>query len=325
MHHLASSYSCTDQRRAQEGMRHVSLCSTNLACGTKAPRDVGGWMMQNSNSQRGHFTLGNARIILGRARLSVFAMAAALALSSPVAAQQLIQCPDWKSLIPTSQSYALRKGAPKSSFEQVVLASASSQRDANVQSSGKPRAGSPGSPHPLSALKATSTPPRAACPKYTVQKGDSLSKIAKAQLGDAKRYPELARANGLKVAAPLGVGQQLTMPCAQATAETSKVAGATTKSSKAVAVKAPAPKLVPLPVLNAKAGEYLTDTITRWGKTAGYKVIKDGVDDWRLSVPVTVEGTFEEALQQLVRGFEGTGRPPGVSIYSNKVVKVGTP
>ena len=39
---------------------------------------------------------------------------------------------------------------------------------------------------------------------------------------------------------------------------------------------------------------------------------------------VTVEGTFEEALQQLVRGFEGTGRPPGVSIYSNKVVKVGT-
>jgi LysM repeat protein len=282
-------------------------------------------MMQNSNSQRGHFTLGNARIILGRARLSVLAIAAALALSSPVAAQQLIQCPDWKSLVQTSQSYALRKGAPKSSFEQVVLASASSQRDADVQSSGKPRAGSPGYPHPLSALKATSTPPRVACQTYTVQKGDSLSKIAKAQLGDAKRYPELARANGLKVSAHLRVGQQLTMPCAQAIVATAKAAGATTKSSKAVAVKAPAPKPVPLPVWNAKAGEYLTDTITRWGKTAGYKVIKDGVDDWRLSVPVTVEGTFEEALQQLVRGFEGTGRPPGVSIYSNKVVKVGTP
>ena len=268
---------------------------------------------------------GQATYFSGRARLSVLAIAAALALSSPVAAQQLIQCPDWKSLVQTSQSYALRKGAPKSSFEQVVLASASSQRDADVQSSGKPRAGSPGYPHPLSALKATSTPPRAACQTYTVQKGDSLSKIAKAQLGDAKRYPELARANGLKVSAHLRVGQQLTMPCAQAIVATAKVAGATTKSSKAVAVKAPAPKPVPLPVWKAKAGEYLTDTITRWGKTAGYKVIKDGVDDWRLSVPVTVEGTFEEALQQLVRGFEGTGRPPGVSIYSNKVVKVGTP
>ena len=269
MHHLASSYSCTDQRRAQEGMRHVSLCSTNLACGTKAPRDVGGWMMQNSNSQRGHFTLGNARIILGRARTSVMAVVAALALSSSLSAQQLIQCPDWKSLVETSQSFAMRKGAPKSSFEQVVLASASSQRDADVQSSGKPRAGSARTPHPLSALKATSTPPRAACPKYTVQKGDSLSKIAKAQLGDAKRYPELARANGLKVSAHLRVGQQLTMPCAQATVATAKVASATRKSSKAVAVKAPAPKPVPLPVWKAKSGEYLTDTITRWGKTAG--------------------------------------------------------
>jgi len=323
MHHLASSYSCTELRRAREGMRLVSLCSTNLACGTKAPRDVGGWMMQNSNSQRGHFTLGNARIILGRARTSVMAVVAALALSSSLSAQQLIQCPDWKSLVETSQSFAMRKGAPKSSFEQVVLASASSQRDADVQSSGKPRAGSARTPHPLSALKASSTPPRAACQTYTVQKGDSLSKIAKAQLGDAKRYPELARANGLKISAPLRIGQMLTVPCAQATVEPAKAASA--KKAKSAAVVVPAPKPVPLPVWSAKSGEYLTDTITRWGKTAGYKVIKDGVDDWRLSVNVTVEGTFEEALQQLVRGFEGTGRPPGVSIYSNKVVKVGTP
>ena len=97
---------------------------------------------------------GQATYFSGRARLSVLAIAAALALSSPVAAQQLIQCPDWNSLVQTSQSYALRKGAPKSSFEQVVLASASSQRDADVQSYGKPRAGSPGYPHPLSALEA---------------------------------------------------------------------------------------------------------------------------------------------------------------------------
>ena len=48
-------------------------------------------------------------------------------------------------------------------------------------------------------------------------------------------------------------------------------------------------------------------------------------DRTRISVPVAVMGTFEEAIAQLVRGFEGTGRPPGVSIYSNKVVKVGAP
>jgi len=323
MHCSASSYSCTELRRTHKGVRLVSLCNINLACGTKAPRDVGGWMMHNSESQRGHFTLGNARIILGRARTSVMAVVAALALSSSLSAQQLIQCPDWKSLVETSQSFAMRKSSPKSSFEQIVLASASSQRDADVQSSGKPRAGSPGYPHPLSALKASSTPPRAACQTITVQKGDSLSKIAKAQLGDAKRYPELARANGLKISAPLRIGQMLTVPCAQATVEPAKAGSA--KKAKPAAVVVPSPKPVPLPVWKAKAGEYLTDTITRWGKTAGYKVIKDGVDDWRLSVNVTVEGTFEEALQQLVRGFEGTGRPPGVSIYSNKVVKVGTP
>ena len=87
----------------------------------------------------------------------------------------------------------------------------------------------------------------------------------------------------------------------------------------------PVPVAAPLPVWKAKSGEYLTDTLRRWGKTAGYKVLKEGADDWRISVPVTVKGTFEEATAQLVRGFEGTGRPPGVSIYSNKVVKVGAP
>ena len=155
----------------------------------------------------------------------------------------------------------------------------------------------------------------AACPTHTVKAGDTLGKIAAKHLGKSSRHPEIAAANGIQVSSVLKIGQKLSIPCSGV------ASGKSASSAQSITQVAPVPKPAPLPTWRAKSGEYLTDVMRRWGKTAGYKVVKEGSDDWRLSVPVAVKGTFEEALQQIVTGFESTGRPPGVSIYSNKVVK----
>lgn len=47
---------------------------------------------------------------------------------------------------------------------------------------------------------------------YVVKKGDTLAKIAKAQLGDAKLYPQIAELNGLRNPGMISVGQQLEIP-----------------------------------------------------------------------------------------------------------------
>ncbi len=49
---------------------------------------------------------------------------------------------------------------------------------------------------------------------YEVKPGDTLSKIAKALLGDANRYPEIFKANSDQLSDPnkIGVGQKLKIP-----------------------------------------------------------------------------------------------------------------
>ena len=48
--------------------------------------------------------------------------------------------------------------------------------------------------------------------KYVVQAGDSLSKIAKEQLGDAKRWPEIQKLNEIDNPNLISVGQELLLP-----------------------------------------------------------------------------------------------------------------
>lgn len=47
---------------------------------------------------------------------------------------------------------------------------------------------------------------------YVVKRGDTLAKIAKAQLGNAKLYPQIAELNGLRDPSIISVGQQLEIP-----------------------------------------------------------------------------------------------------------------
>ena len=57
-------------------------------------------------------------------------------------------------------------------------------------------------------------PPAPAAKTYTVQSGDTLSKIAKAQFGDANAYMKIFDANKDKLSDPdkIQVGQVLTIP-----------------------------------------------------------------------------------------------------------------
>lgn len=67
----------------------------------------------------------------------------------------------------------------------------------------------------VSPAKRVAAPSSTAKPSgrvYTVKAGDTLSKIAQAQLGKTSRWQEIARVNGLPLAAVIRVGQKLRLP-----------------------------------------------------------------------------------------------------------------
>ena len=86
-----------------------------------------------------------------------------------------------------------------------------------------------------------------------------------------------------------------------------------------------APPLPPPPVWTAKQGEFLADVLTRWGKTAGWTVIVDTTDAWRLAVAFRLQAGFEPAVAELIRGMGHDGVPPRVRLYPNNVLRLGGP
>ena len=67
-------------------------------------------------------------------------------------------------------------------------------------------------PVPVSAPTPTPTIAAPAQTTYTVQRGDTLARIAQKVYGDARKYPEIQRANNLADAGRIFVGQVLIVP-----------------------------------------------------------------------------------------------------------------
>jgi LysM repeat protein len=293
--------------------------------------------VQNPSIQRSRLSLRGGLSVKGRALASVFTMFAALAITTPATAMELIQCPGWQDLVPKSSPINLRTSAPSESFETRI---ARAIETADASSSGKSQ--------PKSALRPSAKVPQDALPKiaggcksYTVRAGDTLGKIAARALGSAARHGELLAANSDKVksATSLQVGTVLQIPCSAEQLAAKKAAEpkrkpwgrrkpvaapkATEKPASKIVEAAPKPAPKPLPRWSAKKGEYLSDVIKRWGKKNGYTVIVDGPAEWKLGVKFSEVGTFEEVVQQLIKGFARDGLPPSVRIHSNKVLKIG--
>ena len=271
----------------------------------------------------------------------------------PVQAAELIRCPDWQRYV--TPAVALRTTPPKRSFDAALAESrpGESRADAANTPAGqgarsvpnRPATASPApesaAPLPLpeafrrgtkpniaqnSATNRVTSPSRrsvsqsgqsaAQAPtrcQYSVVAGDTLSKIAARRLGDGKRWPELARANALTATSILRIGQTLHLPCAPG-----RQAGVSPSAPQSTTTP-------PLPVWTARPGEFVADVVDRWAKRAGHTVVRDGVEEWKITVPVRISGSFKDALDQLVVGFEGSGRPLAISLYANKVIRIGRP
>ena len=223
----------------------------------------------------------------------------------------------------------------------VVLASASEgqSRQAFEAAAGRPPA------------TARSRPSSESC-THTVAAGDTLGQISSDRLGTAKRWREIAELNpGLKPNA-LRIGSTLKLPCAVADGAGEGGSGAPPARTALLdrlrdALAKPEPKarpdvasappesgadaaeeaqaLPPPPLWTAKQGEFLADVLTRWGTVAGWTVIIDTTDAWRLAVAFRTEAAFDAAVAELVRGMGHDGVPPRVRLYPNNVLRLGGP
>lgn len=330
-------HTLTASSSARHGMVVCIFLRGSLAGTIEGVRDAVCIGSHNQSIQRGRFCSNGDLRHDKRALAPATTVIAALAFSFPASAMDLIQCPDWQSYLPKSTPIALRTSAPAESFESRIARAIAT---ADTSSSGKRQ--------PLSATHSfahqkTSTRPRGAgrCKTYTVRAGDTLGKIAARELGNSARHPELLAANAGKVksAETLRVGTVLTIPCAAP--EQAMLAASPQKrrpwwkansktnaevqvaAADPAAVAAPKPTPAPLPHWTAKKGEHLSDVLTRWGKKAGYNVIVDGPAEWKLGVRFAEVGSFENVVEQLVKGFARDGLPPSVRIHSNKVLKIG--
>ena len=65
--------------------------------------------------------------------------------------------------------------------------------------------------------------------------------------------------------------------------------------------------------------------LTRWGAAAGWTVIVDTTDAWRVAVAFETQAAFDGAVAELIRGMGHDGTPPRVRLYPNQVLRLGGP
>ena len=118
---------------------------------------------------------------------------------------------------PIANSIDMRPTGAGSSMDRAILAVSPSEGARVVPSieiaDARPFVTEP--PVEAATVEPTATPPPIPAPKnwkYTVVGGDTLIYIARDQLGNEKRWPEIAKLNNLVKPYALRVGQKLTMP-----------------------------------------------------------------------------------------------------------------
>ena len=262
----------------------------------------------------------------------------ALVLTSPARAAvdpsgtadrgELIRCPDWQRLMSPVVLASAGEGQTKHAFEERVGVPASTAK----------------------------SPPSAESCTHTVVAGDTLGGIAKSKLGRSSRWREITALNPGTKPTGLRIGTVLKLPCTVADEDAEASAGATpdragllsrlkvalarprtpaTGASPEPAAGARAtdeadapqdePELPPPPTWTAAQGEFLADVLTRWGREAGWTVIVDTTDAWRLAVAFRTEAAFDSAVAELIRGMGHDGVPPRVRLYPNNVLRLGGP
>lgn len=231
--------------------------------------------------------------------------------AAATASAEIIRCPDWQSLATADRSAVVRASATPAENFDATLARTRATLDA---ATGAPLDGA-GLRGQSTAATTTALP--TSC-SYTVRSGDTLSRIAAAQLGDAARYPELIAANRTTLRDPniLTVGSTLTLPCGgPSSAAVQGDAGAPSAS--------PTPEPASVPTWTARKGEMFTSTIQKWAERAGYTVVVETTEQWVFDVDVSEQGSFRDVLGRVVRGLGAQGVPPVVQVFSNNVVKIG--
>ena len=192
-------------------------------------------------------------------------------------------------------------------------------------------------------------PPSETCTR-TVAAGDTLGEISSERLGTAQRWREITALNPGVTANRLRIGTVLKLPCAVADGAGEVGAGdpparadlltrlrnalakpktetpaASPEPTAAAETPEEKPALPPPPVWTAKQGEFLADVLTRWGTRAGWTVIVDTTDAWRLAVAFRTQAAFDAAVAELIRGMGHDGVPPRVRLYPNQVLRLGGP
>ncbi|MXX87974.1 MAG: LysM peptidoglycan-binding domain-containing protein [Boseongicola sp. SB0665_bin_10] len=222
------------------------------------------------------------------------------------------------------------------------------------------RAGRPVAATPAPASASAAPKPSASC-SHVVAAGDTLGEISSTLFGTATRWREISALNPGLEPNSLRIGQVLKLPCSVGDGAGEGGAGAppdraafldrlrgalsrpdTSPAGPARPAAAASPSsgtaqdedtatpeeespLPPPPVWTAAQGEFLADVLARWGTKAGWTVIVDTTDAWRLQVAFRAEAAFDAAVAELIRGMGHDGVPPRVRLYPNQVLRLGGP
>lgn len=67
---------------------------------------------------------------------------------------------------------------------------------------------------------------------------------------------------------------------------------------------------------------YVSRSLARWAAQAGWQVVWDSPRDFPVTAKASVQGSFEEAVTQLVESLARSDSPMQAQIYRNKVVRI---